>query len=450
MPKESLYPTRVMLSGKSLPAGDATGYSILDKQGGLTASEFQQQVGFQRAMEGELKKTIESIEGVAAARVQLAMPKKDVFADEEGKPTASVLVTSRPGQEMAPQQVQAVVHLVSSSVPELEPDAVTVADASGKVLSTSPESGVGAVGDLRAQQVQAYEKRASDEVQGMLEKVVGAGNVAVKVTADLNFDQTETRSKTYDFTEDTPPLSEKTKTETMRGNGAATGGVLGPDNIQVPNGQAGENDYRNTESTVNNPVNTTDVASKSAPGTVRRQNVAVLLNARAAGTVDPQQVEDMVAVALGIDAERGDTTNVTRLAFDDSAARAAEEALKAQQEEERRAALMAGLRTAGLVLLVLLLLIGALIARRRRRKAADERYRVELEALQRQLEEIEARNVRAIEPGTGAVAELEAGMPADPDAERMAQVRDEIGELVEAQPEEVATLLRSWLADRRS
>lgn len=449
VPQEQVAATRVLLAGKSLPAEDTkSGWGVLDKQG-LTASEFQQQVGFQRAMEGELKTTLESIQGVKSARVQLAVPKKDVFADEEGKPTASVLVTTMPGQEMSSQQVQSVVHLVAGAVPELEPEAVTVADASGKVLSTSPDSGPGAVGDLRAQQVQAYEKRLGDEVRAMLEKVVGPGNAAVKVTADLDYDQTETRSRAYDFTRGVPPSSSTTKKETLRGDGTPQGGVLGPDNIQVPNGAGRQSDYANEESTDNNPINSTDTARKSAPGGVRSLHLSALLNTNAARTVNLQQVEDMISAGVGIQEDRGDTLDVSSMPFDDSAAKAAEEALKQQQAEEQRAALMRTVRTAGLALLVLALLIVALIARRRRRKADEQRYAAELEVLQAKLEEIESRNVRALEPGTVAVAELEPAA-VDPDAERMAQVREEIGDLVESQPEEVAQLLRSWLADRRA
>ncbi|MDP9399200.1 MAG: flagellar M-ring protein FliF [Actinomycetota bacterium] len=456
VPQDSVNSARVLLAGKSLPTEDSgSGWGILDKQG-VTTSEFQQQVGFQRAMEGELKDTIQSIQGVKSARVQLAVPKKDVFADEDGKPTASVLVATMPGRDLTPQQVQAVVHLVAGAVPELDPDAVTVADAdadaAGKVLSTSPDGTAGAAGDVRAQQTLDFEKRLSDEVRGMLEKVVGAGNVAVKVTADLDYNRTETKAQTHDITKGTPPLSSKKDTEEYQGTGGTPQGtVLGPDNIGGPTGTGGEDDsYRKTSETLNNAVNTTTSVSQSAPGSVRRLNTAVLLDAGAAGAIDPQQVEDLVTAALGIDARRGDTINVSRMAFDDTAATAAAEALKKQEAEERRAALLAGLRTAGLVLVVLLLLVAALIARRRRAKAGESRYAVELEALQQQIEELESRNVRALDAAPAPIAELEAApSTADPEAERLSQVRGEIGELVESQPEEVAQLLRGWLADRR-
>ena len=450
VPQDQVNGTRVLLAGKSLPTEDSgTGWGILDKQG-VTTSEFQQQVGFQRAMEGELKDTIQSIQGVKSARVQLAVPKKDVFADEDGKPTASVLVATLPGRDLTAQQVQAVVHLVAGAVPELDPDAVTVADASGKVLSTSPD-GAGAAGDVRSQQTLEFEQRMGDEVRGMLEKVVGAGNVAVKVTADLDYNRTETKAQTHDITKGTPPLSSKKETEEYTGRGGTPQGtVLGPDNIGGPTGTGAEDDaYRKTSETLNNAVNTTTSVSQSAPGSVRRLNTAVLLDADAAGAIDPQQVEDLVTAALGIDARRGDTINVSRMAFDDSAATAAAEALKKQEAEERRAALLAGLRTAGLVLLVLLLLVAALIVRRRRSKGGEERYAVELEALQQQISELESRNVLALEAALAPIAELEAA-PVDPDSERLALMREEIGDLVESQPEEVAQLLRGWLADRRS
>src|SRR5690606_16040096 len=129
------------LSGEGLPTGsDSAGYSILDGQD-LSTSQFKEQTDFKRAMEGELARTIGSINGVDTAVVHLALPAKQVFADKQDPATASVLLRGRPGQTLAPEQVQAVINLVAASVDGLEPDKVTVADATGKVLSTSDGAG---------------------------------------------------------------------------------------------------------------------------------------------------------------------------------------------------------------------------------------------------------------------------------------------------------------------
>src|SRR5690606_22621380 len=114
VPQDKVYATRLQMSGEGLPVGDNGGYALLDKQG-LTTSEFQQQVGYQRALEGELKKTIESLDGVRAAAVHLAIPQKDVFTSDKDSPTASVLVSMGSGSRLAGPQVQAIVNLVASS-----------------------------------------------------------------------------------------------------------------------------------------------------------------------------------------------------------------------------------------------------------------------------------------------------------------------------------------------
>jgi flagellar M-ring protein FliF len=181
VPREQVNDLRITMSGQGLPANEGSGYSILDKQG-LTASQFQQQVGYQRALEGELKSTIEAIDTVDTAVVHLALPEKDVFADEESKPTASVLVATEPGTTLTSAQVRAVVHLVSASVQGMDPADVTLTDSTGKLLSNNDADGTGAGSD-RSEQTQAYEDRVSKSVQTMLDRVVGPGHSEVRVTA---------------------------------------------------------------------------------------------------------------------------------------------------------------------------------------------------------------------------------------------------------------------------
>src|SRR3712207_6298167 len=169
VPQDQVYDMRLKMSGQGLPAQADTGYALLDKQG-ITTSEFMQKVGYQRALEGELGKTIKSIEGVKAATVHLVIPQKDIFSDDEKHPTASVLVASQAGKELDNQQVQAIVHLVASSVEGLDPDQVTVAGADGTVLSTGDGKGLtGGAGDVRSQQTQQFETRMNTALQAMLE-----------------------------------------------------------------------------------------------------------------------------------------------------------------------------------------------------------------------------------------------------------------------------------------
>ena len=138
--KDKVYDLRLAMSGKGLPAGQDTGYALLDKQG-ITTSEFQQQVTYQRALEGELSNTLEALKGVNQAVVHVALPKDEVFVTEQKKPTASVLLDLAPGTELTGEQIQAVTNLVSSSVQSMDPDQVTVTDSTGHVLS-APGTGI--------------------------------------------------------------------------------------------------------------------------------------------------------------------------------------------------------------------------------------------------------------------------------------------------------------------
>jgi len=162
VPQSQVYDLRVALAGKNLPAGDSGGWSLLDQQG-MTSTDFQQNVAYQRAMEGELGKTLQAMTGVQTAIVHLAIPKKDVFTSDTDVPTASVLLALKPGATVAQGQVRSVMHLVAGSVPGLKPSDVTVTDAAGKMLSTREDGAAGAAGDDRAAPIrsgQAGRRRA--------------------------------------------------------------------------------------------------------------------------------------------------------------------------------------------------------------------------------------------------------------------------------------------------
>jgi flagellar M-ring protein FliF len=447
VPADKVGAERLVMSGKGLPTGSQDGYALLDKQG-LTTSDFREQVDYQRALEGELGKTIMTIDGVQAAVVHLALPKKDVFADESSKATASVLVSTRPGATLSSGQVQSVVNLVSSSVADLAPDQVSVSDATGRVLTGTAGT---ADGDTREQQTSSYEDRVSQSLQDMLDRVVGAGHSVVRVSADLDYDKRQTRTETYVSNPSVSPLADQSTTETFTGAGGAATGVLGPDNVSVPGGTtSGNGKYKKTSRSVNNPVGKVVEDRTGAPGTVRRLTVAVLLDAKTAGTVNPTQVSGLVQKSVGFDSKRGDQVQVASLPFDQSAAKAAKAELNQAQAAQKSAGLMSMVRTAGLVLLVLIVLLLAFLSSRRNKRSelgGDEM--IALEETRRRMA-LESSNVPALEGASRSALELTAPVPVDSDAERRLVVREEISDLVERQPDEVAQLLRGWLADRRS
>jgi flagellar M-ring protein FliF len=447
VPQDQVNSLRLSLSGQGLPGDAGTGYALLDQQG-ITTSDFMQHTNYQRALEGELAKTIGSIDGVEAATVHLVLPQKDVFADNQDQPTASVLVASSPSQPLSSQQVQAIVHLVASSVEGLDPTQVTVAGADGKILSTGGGADVGTAGDnsYEAQTV-AFQNRMNTSLQNMLDNVVGPGHAVVTTTAQLDFDQTQTNSKTYQQDPSLPATSEQNSREAYNGSGNCNGGVLGPDNISGPgctSGSAGPGQYENSTQTRNNALNEVNKVSKSAPGSIKNLHIAVLLDSTTAGAVNPTQIQQLLTAAAGIDPTRGDSIAVSALPFDTSAAKQAQNALSASAAAGKQAKQMSLIKTGALAAIVLALLFLAWRATKRskRRKGLTPEERQHLENMQAALETQRLAELNAAIPAQM----IEAGSDLDAELEAREERVREIEQMVKDQPEEMAVLLRGWLA----
>jgi len=447
VPRDQVYDLRLQMSAAGLPGDDTGGYSLLDEQG-VTASQFQQEVAYQRAMEGELAKTVGAIDGVDAAVVHLAVPKKDVFLDAADAPTASVLVQTATGRNLDKGQVQAIVNLVSSSVEGMTPEAVAVVDDDGTLL-TGSGSAAGSVsgGGDAADATADFEQRVAGDLQNLLDTVVGPGNAVASVTAALDFDSAEATTERFLPPEDgVLPLSETVDTETYTGAGSGEAGVLGPDNILVPNGAGGESAYGKESRTVNNAVGKVTERVVSAPGDVQRLSVSVVVDRDAVARTDMLALQDTVSAAVGLDATRGDVVSVTQMPFDVGDAEAVAAELEAAQAAEADAGTQQLIWNAVLAGLVLLVVIITVVLGLRRRKQVDP---VDLglyePMLQPEPEPAELPRVpapRAVLPPAPA--------PEDEQFAALQQRRDEVIDLVDREPEEVAELLRSWLADRRS
>ena len=221
VPRDQVYDARIQLSGEGLPSAGTDGYALLDNQS-LSTSQFQEQTSYKRAIEGELEKTIEALDAVQTAVVHVALPQEKLFESDDTPTTASVLLQTSPGNTLESGQVQAVVHLVASSVEGLDPKQVTVSDSTGQVLSAAGDAAA-TIGDARAQQVKAFEDRMGGSVAETLDRVLGPGNSAVQVTADLNFDETTTQTTRYFTDPDAVPLKDSTTTETYNAPGGAGG-----------------------------------------------------------------------------------------------------------------------------------------------------------------------------------------------------------------------------------
>lgn len=464
VPQGSVYSERLKAAANGLPSSNEGGYSLLDQMG-VTSSEFQQNVTYKRAIEGELAKTISAMDGVQTASVQLAIPEKTVFVSEEKDPTASVFIATKNGAQLTADQVQAIVHLTSAAVEGMQPTDVSVVDSKGQTLSAV---GTGAAGS-GTDQAADYDQATSKKIQDLLDTTLGAGNATVVVSATMNQNTGTKTSESYASPTGGPVALNESSTSEQYGAGSGAGGagatsVLGPDNIAVPNGSATSgagNDYKNESATKNNAVDHTTETTQIPAGALENQSVSVALNAKAASVQNAnlQSINDLVSRAAGIDTTRGDKIAVAMMNFDTTAAAQAAAALKAQQQADQQASLWATIRTAGIVIGSLLALIAIMwvIARRARRQ---EREAVDLgeldafsgETFQLPLTVDEPEALRAGDTPTVALPTLpvedaptEVLTTEEISAERR---RQDIQALAERDPKRTADLLRGLLDDR--
>ena len=369
VPEAQVYDARLNAAADGLPNASKGGYSLLDDMG-VTSSEFQQNVTYKRALEGELAGTIEAIDAVEQASVTLAIPEETVFVDSAQEPTASIFVQQAPGATFGDDQIQSVVHLVAAAVDGLRPENVSLVDAEGTLLSAV---GVGASGGS-TQQASDYEERVSTAVQTMLDQVVGRGNATVAVAADMSMESAERLEEVFEEPQEAPALSESTRTEEYTGTGGGAAGVLGPDNIAVPNEQAGEGTYTAEESDRSNAVNKVTENRSIPAGELTTQSVSVAVDEAAAAGLNVADLTTMVSDAAGIDEARGDAVSVSVVPFSTADADAAAEALAeaaSAEEAERRAAWLQTMAIGGAAVLLALLILAIVLFMRRSRHSRE-------------------------------------------------------------------------------
>lgn len=447
VPKDQVYNLRLQMSGKGLPAGKGTGYALLDKQG-ITTSEFQQNIQYQRALEGELSNTLQAMEGVRTAVVHVALPKKDVFADSSRKPTASVLLSLAPGKSLNGGQVDAVTHLVASSIEGLESTNVTVADSTGRVLSAAGVDSASTMGDSQTQMRQGVQDQLAANAQQILDRVVGPGKGVVRVNADLNFDRKDATSEKYTYNKLNVPITDTTTTETYTGAGTPVGGVLGPTasgagvgGVNSSTGAASK--YDKTSGTRNNAVDKTVETVKAATGSINRLTVSVLLDAKTAGSLNQAQVQEMVSNAVGLDVKRGDAISVAQMPFDTTAAAQSSAEIAAATKVTARDSLMGMVKNGVIAGLFLMFVLVVWLRSRKKGTKAEKapamtpEHTAELASLKRELASRELLNR----------AENEA---VDSETRRRTQVRAEISEMIDRNPDEVTSMLRGWLVEEMS
>lgn len=347
VPADQVHDARLKLASQGLPKGGNVGFELMENQK-LGVSQFHEQVNFQRALEGELARSIESIAQVAAARVHLALPKASVFLRDQQKPTASVLINLHPGRNLDQQQVNAVIHLVASSVPELPPKNVSVIDQNGNLLSQSDKQrDANGLDPNQLKYVQELQQSIAKRIESILTPIIGAENVRAEATADIDFSHSEQAAEIYKPNQEPNSGTVRSQQSSEAHNGAqnVASGVPGALTNQPPapatapltappaNGNAAAaqgsapGSSTQKEVTVNYEVDKTVRYVQQPMGGVKRLSVAVVVNyKREVGkdgkvTMKPltdaekAQITDLVKEAMGYNRDRGDTLNVVNSPF---------------------------------------------------------------------------------------------------------------------------------------
>ncbi|QZX97061.1 flagellar M-ring protein FliF [Pantoea alfalfae] len=480
VPEANVHELRLRLAQQGLPKGGSVGFELLDKEK-FGISQFSEQVNYQRALEGELARTIESLGPVKSARVHLAMPKPTLFVREQKAPSASVTLTLQPGRALDEGQIQAIAHMVSSSVAGLPPGNVTVVDQTGRLLTRSDNAGRD-LNDAQLKYSSEVEARYQQRIEAILNPILGQGNVHAQVTAQINFDTSEQTDEKYQPNanpSNTAIRSRQTSTSDQSGS-PYPGGVPGAlsnqpapantapvttnnaANDQAANGQnnAANNANQTTstapassgptnsrrDDTVNYELDRSIRHTKVNVGDVQRLSVAVVVNFRAddkgkAVALNEQQlkqIEDLTREAMGYSQTRGDSVNVVNSQFNTT------EAVTADLPFWQQQSFFDQLMNAGkwlLIALVAFILYRKLVRPHLVRKQAAEKAAAEAVAARAaaQQPEEEAFNVQLSKDELDQERKSNNRMSAEVMSQR---IRD----MSENDPRVVALVIREWMS----
>ncbi len=365
VPESRVHDVRLRLASQGLPRGGAVGFELMESQK-FGISQFAEQVNYQRGLEGELSRTIQSIAAVRAARVHLAIPKPSVFMREDQKPSASVLLNLYPGRALDPTQVAGIQNLIAASVPQLAPASVTLLDQSGALLSRKKNALLEAGLDpTQASYIHQVEASIIKRVEDILAPIVGPDNARVQIAADIDFSQSEQTAETHRPNTTPPDISIRSQQTTesastsptaqgvpgalsnqppvpatapltqpgVAGAGPAAAGqppVPGQINaagVQALIGSVGQPLTTSKNATINYEVDKTIRHVKNAVGTIRRLSGAVVVNQRQEidkdgksvskplSDAEIKQISDLVKEAMGFNADRGDSVSVANAPF---------------------------------------------------------------------------------------------------------------------------------------
>ena len=477
VPDQQVARVRLQMAGEGLPSGGSIGYEIFDRGDTLGTTSFVQNINKVRALEGELARTIKSLDRVSGARVHLVLPERELFTRERRQPTASIVLKLKGGSRLESGQVASIQHLVAAAIPDLSTSRVSIIDDRGNLLARGDgdedggASAVSSIDEFRSK----YESKIKSAVEKLLSRSVGNGKVRAEVAADLDYDRITTNSETYDpdgqVVRSTQTVSENASSTDSEGNAPVT--VAG----SLPENRGGQGDQGNTtstsndrsEETVNFEISKSNTVKVTESGVLKRLSVAILVDGVYEGEGQnktykprpPEEIEQLATLArsaVGYNEGRGDVLEVVNLRFaplnildipDEEAA-----FLGLGKDDYFRVAEIIIFAIVGL--LVVLLVLRPLVSRA-------------LSIAQAQAEAVAAARTAQIEAERAQQAALSA--PKGPDGQplavtdgseegedvdsmiNMAQVEGrvrassvkKIGDIVDKHPEEALAIMRTWM-----
>src|ERR671933_1359552 len=427
--KGKVAQARIALAEQGLPAKGQPGFELFDKQK-LGASDFQQKVTYQRALEGQIASTIGQVQGVGGAQVSLVLPEDQLFSEDQTPATAAVLLQGS-SAGLDPSAVRGIASLVSSSVKGLKPQNVSITDATGQLLWPTSEASAANGGSANKLTTQSrFNTSLQGSLDAMLAQTLGPGKAHVQVSSDLNVDQSTLDKLTY--AKKGVPLKQTNETERLRGGGGGAGGAAGtagnlPGYAQAGAGGSNSN-YQRRSTQTDFGVDKTIQRTKVAPGQINRLSVGLVVD-KSVPPAQVAQLKNAVSAAAGIDAKRGDVLNVSQVAF----AKPATTAPAAGPLGSGGMLDYAKYGAAGLGLLAFLFFVMRHLKRRERESLGEPTW---------------LRQIQAPTP----LADLEAGrttrMPAVPaEMPGPSATRLSAESIAEKDPERVAQQIRTWMEE---
>lgn len=435
VPQSILYDVRLQMANGGLPTSSGTGFELFD-QPSFGTTDFAQRVNYQRALEGELARTIERIEGVEQARIHLVLPQPSLYTEKQKEPTASVVISTKPGKRLLSPLVDGIANLVAGSVEGLKTESINIVDNAGNTLyeKVAPGDMASAQGRSSRMQLQrAFEASLESRLQGLLDAVLGPERAVVRVSASLDWDQVESTREIYAPLDSQPqPRSSQVLEEKYNAQGQAAGGIPGP-GASVPSYQQSNTQnngfYERKDATTNYELSRSVEKAIRAPGALQKLSIAVVMDgANAIDEAKLQQMRDALWAAAGMEQGRGDAISVSTLTFNRDAQERQERLLA---DAERRETILALAKTAILALAPLLLLVFLRFFLRRWGKRSQ---------LVPQSSSMQALAEGEAVPLLDLVEDdIDIQLP------RHEIVRRRVGNLARSQPDAVVEVIRAWL-----